>query len=55
MFFRYDETKYRDNVTTEEIIKWCDENLTDGEVVVGNIAIFLASETDAMAFKLRWL
>lgn len=55
MFFRFDKVKDKDNVTTEEISTWCKENLTNGEVTVGNISVFIESEIDACAFKLRWL
>lgn len=55
MFFRYEKIKEKEGITTEEMIEWCKENLTDGEVTVGNIAIFVETETDASAFILRWL
>lgn len=55
MLFRYDQIKDRDDITVEEMTEWCNENLTDDEVTVGNFSIFIKSETDATAFKLRWL
>lgn len=55
MIFRYDKIKDREDMSTEEMAVWCNENLTDGEVIVGNISIVIESETDASAFKLRWL
>ena len=34
--------------------KWCDENFIDN-YILWNDSIYLKSEEDAMAFKLRWL
>lgn len=55
MIFRYDIIKTREDITTKDMVEWCKENLTTGEVVVGNTAIYIESEIDATAFKLRWL
>lgn len=51
----FDKVKEKQNVTTEDIHIWCEENMKDGEVIVGNQTVYIESYTDAMAFKLRWL
>ena len=38
-----------------EIEEWCEENLTIGKVVVGNMIISIESDIDATAFNIRWL
>lgn len=37
-----------------EIEKWCEENLKD-DFTAGDFAIYIYEESDAVAFKLRWL
>ena len=54
MLFRFDEIIKKKIATSEEIKKWCEENLL-GYVLVGNISIYIEQEEDAVAFKLRWL
>lgn len=55
MFFSYEKIKEKEGITSKEMIVWCKENLNDGEVTVGNIAIFIETDIDASAFKLRWM
>lgn len=54
MFFSYEEIKEKHHVTYEELKSWCDENL-ESEFVIGNITVYFELESDAMAFKIRWL
>lgn len=37
-----------------EIEKWCEENLED-DWTAANDGVFIYKETDAIAFKLRWI
>ena len=56
MFYHLNESV--DNFNEELIVNiqnWCDENLKNGEVIVGATTIYIESEIDAMAFKLRWI
>ena len=55
MLYQFEKVKEKQNVTAEDINLWCDENMKCGEVVVGNNTIYIESEIDAIAFKLRWL
>lgn len=55
MFFNFKKIKEIEDMTSEEMSQWCKENLTNGEVTVGHIAVFIESEIDASAFKLRWI
>ena len=55
MYYNYGQLIFNEQVTTEEMFKWCEENLTSGEVVVGGTTIFIESEIDATAFVLKWL
>ena len=55
MIYRFDDMDKRSNETTKDIQEWCDENLTDGEILFGETTLCIVSEIDAMAFELRWI
>ena len=54
MFYRLDGLAKRNRVSVDEIKEWCKENLKDDEILIGGISIFISSEIDATAFRLRW-
>ena len=53
MFYYF--VKETNTIDIEKIENWCTDNLKDGKFVLGNTTIYIESEIDATAFKLRWL